>query len=93
VYPKERNIGTIESDKTSFIHLTHMSQVERLPEEIEELFQYSDGNGLLTEEDLEKAGFQKERFEYGNHEVWRKNNVELEYEPQQGEILDYNERR
>jgi hypothetical protein len=70
-----------------------MSQVERLPQEVEELFLYSDGNGLLTREDLEEAGFEKEDFQYGNSETWAKNNVELEYDPEPGEILDYEERR
>lgn len=69
-----------------------MSGMVRLPPEVEELFNYSDGDGLLESEDLEEAGFNYQQ-EIGPLELWGKNETRIEYNPETGAIEDYSGRR
>lgn len=60
----------------------------RIPPEINELFNHTDGEGLLEPNDLEEAGF-KYQQEAGDLEIWEKNGVELEYHPEERAIESY----
>lgn len=62
--------------------------IMRLPPEVDELFNYSDRDGLLDPEDLEEAGFSYQE-ETDSLEVWEKNGTEVEYNTETGAIEDY----
>lgn len=65
-----------------------MNENPRLPEEVEELFNYSNEDGLLESNDLEEAGFDYQE-EIGDLELWEKNDTQIEYNPETGVIEDY----
>lgn len=65
-----------------------MSEKVSLPSELDELFNYSDGEGLLEPEDLEEAGFSY-RQEIGELELWEKNKTQIEYNPETRAIEEY----
>lgn len=62
-----------------------MSAYIELPDEVADLFKYSDSEGLLDPEDLEEAGF---RYLIGA-DKWIKNDVELKYDEELREISSY----
>jgi len=67
-----------------------MSGAIRLPPEIEELFGYTDGDGLLDPEDLKEAGFSYQQ-EVDDIEIWEKENTVVRYSPEKRSIENYNQ--